>query len=70
MTTCTNTEVQQPKQKFVVARLDIYHAPGWFTMQEYDNYQDAYIYCDMLNNDTNMVHRVFVEEVSDVLHQS
>lgn len=61
-TTDTNSENQIPKRKFVVARLDIHRAPGWFDVNTYDNEQDAEIYCDMLNQDTNMVHRVFVED--------
>ena len=43
-----------------VFRLDIYHKPGWFLMNSYKEEQDADIYCDMLNADTNMVHRVFI----------
>lgn len=61
-TTDTNSENQTPKLKYVVARLDIYHAPGWFDLQTYDNERDADIYCDMMNTDTNMVHRVFIVE--------
>lgn len=59
--TSTNTN-NQTSLKYVVARLDIYHAPGWFDMQTYDNEKDANIYCDMMNNDTNMIHRVFIKE--------
>jgi hypothetical protein len=47
---------------FGVYRLDIYHAPGWFLMQTYNNIQDAIIYCDMMNTDTSIVHRVFEED--------
>jgi hypothetical protein len=61
-TTDTNSENQTQKLKYVVARLDIYHAPGWFDLQSYDNERDADIYCDMMNTDTNMVHRVFIVE--------
>lgn len=65
-TTDTSSESQQqsPKyvetNKFVVARLDIHTAPGWFDVKTYDNFQDADIYCTMLNQDTNMIHRVFI----------
>lgn len=68
MTTCTNTEVQPQKQKseeankYGVYRLDIHRPPGWFVLQTYNNERDAQIYCDMLNQDTNMVHRVFMED--------
>lgn len=68
MTTDTNSENQTAKpkyvetNKFVVARLDIYNAPGWFDLQTYDNECDALIYCDMMNTDTNMIHRVFISE--------
>lgn len=61
-TTSTNSESQTPKLKYVVARLDIYHSPGWFDLQTYDNERDAVIYCDMLNTDTSMIHRVFIVE--------
>lgn len=67
-TTSTNSENQTPKPKseeknrYGVYRLDIRTPPGWFVLQTYDNEQDANIYCDMLNNDTNMVHRVFMED--------
>lgn len=67
-TTYTSSESQTPKpksvetNKFVVARLDIYNAPGWFDLQTYDNERDADIYCDMMNTDTNMIHRVFIVE--------
>jgi hypothetical protein len=47
---------------FGVYRLDIYHAPGWFLMNTYADERDADIYCDMLNRDTGLVHRVFEEE--------
>lgn len=59
-------QTQKPKcvetNKFVVARLDIHRAPGWFDIQVYDNERDAEIYCDMLNSDTNIIHRVFIVE--------
>ena len=64
----TNSENQTAKpkyvetNKFVVARLDIYNAPGLFDLQTYDNERDALIYCDMMNTDTNMIHRVFISE--------
>lgn len=67
-TTDTNSENQQqsPKSveanKFVVARLDIHNAPGWFDVRTYDNFQDADIYCTMLNQDTGMIHRVFIAD--------
>lgn len=72
MTTYTNTEVQHQKQKsegtnrYGVYRLDIHRPPGWFVLQTYDNEQDAQIYCDMLNRDTSMVHRVFLEDETNV----
>jgi hypothetical protein len=50
---------------FGVYRLDIYHAPGWFLMNTYADERDADIYCDMLNSDTNMIHRVFINEKDD-----
>jgi len=59
MITYTNSESLKLFKRYVVARLDIYRSPGWFDIQTYDNYQDARIYCDMLNSDTNMIHRVF-----------
>ena len=62
MTTDTSSENQTAKPKYVVARLDIYYAPGWFDLQTYDNERDALIYCDMMNTDTNMIHRVFISE--------
>lgn len=49
--------------KWGVYRLNINQPPGWMLMQEYTNKQDALIYCDMLNSDTGMVHKVF--EVDD-----
>lgn len=48
--------------KYGVYRLDIYNAPGWFRIKTYEDLRDAEIYCDMLNTDTNMIHRVFEEE--------
>lgn len=48
--------------RYIVCRLDIRTRPGWFRMQSYDNERDALIYCDMLNTDTNMVHKVFEED--------
>jgi hypothetical protein len=72
-TTCTNTEIQPLNQKcevkskpFFVARLNIYKSPGWFDIQSFDNLRDADIYCLMLNQDTEMIHRVFMEDDSDV----
>lgn len=59
MTTDTNTEPKEESIKYGVYRLDIRTRPGWFLMQSYDNYRDAFIYCDMMNTDTNMVHKVF-----------
>lgn len=49
--------------KYGVYRLDINRAPGWFLVQSYKDVRDADIYCDMLNQGTGMVHRVF--EVDD-----
>lgn len=69
MTTDMNSENQtakpksEEKNKYGVYRLDIRTSPGWFLLQSYDNEQSAQIYCDMLNQDTNMVHRVFIEDV-------
>jgi hypothetical protein len=51
--------------KWGVYRLDIYHKPGWMLMQSYDNLRDAWIYADMLNTDTNLVHAVFEEDEGD-----
>lgn len=45
--------------KYGVYRLDIYKAPGWFLMRSYDRVEDAEIYCTMLNQDTELVHKVF-----------
>lgn len=59
MTTNTNIEEKEESVKYGVYRLDIHTKPGWFLMHSYDNERDAYIYCDMMNTDTNMVHRVF-----------
>lgn len=56
MTTSTNSE--KPK-KFVVARVSLYDKAGWVDIHEYDNEQDAWIYCNMLNADTTMFHSVF-----------
>lgn len=64
-TTHTSTEIQQPKQRCVVARLNIYKSPGWFDIQSFDNVRDADIYCLMLNQDTDMIHKVFLEDDSD-----
>lgn len=71
-TTHTSTEIQQPKQRcvekskpFFVARLNIYKSPGWFDIQSFDNVHDADIYCLMLNQDTDMIHKVFLEDDSD-----
>ena len=47
--------------RYGVYRLDIRTRPGWFKMSTYDNERDALIYCDMLNTDTGLVHRVFEE---------
>ncbi len=63
MTTNTSTEEKVESLKYEVCRLDIRTPPGWFRMHIYNNERDALIYCDMMNTDTNMVHRVF--EVSD-----
>lgn len=49
----------------MVARLNIYLKPGWFDMKSYDNERDAIIYCEMLNSDTGLIHRVFVEDADD-----
>jgi hypothetical protein len=48
--------------RYGVYRLDVYRAPGWFLVQSYTDLRDAEIYCDMLNTDTNMVHKVFEED--------
>lgn len=50
---------------FGVYRLDIYNRPGWFLMNTYADERDADIYCDMLNRDTNIIHRVFINEKDD-----
>lgn len=66
MDTNSGNQQQSPKSveanKFVVARLDIHTAPGWFDVRTYDNFQDADIYCTMLNQDTGMIHRVFIAD--------
>jgi hypothetical protein len=54
--------LDENKIKYGVFRLDIYHKPGWFLMQTYENERDADIYCDMMNLDTNIIHRVFIFE--------
>lgn len=48
--------------RYGVYRLDIHTRPGWFRMQSYENFRDAFIYCDMMNTDTNMVHAIFEED--------
>ena len=48
--------------KWGVYRLDINKAPGWLLMQSYSNEKDANLYCLMLNQDTGLVHRVFLED--------
>jgi hypothetical protein len=53
-------KLDENEKIYGVFRLDIYHKPGWFLIQSYNNQLDADIYCDMLNLDTNMVHRVFI----------
>ena len=45
-----------------VYRLDIRTKPGWFLMNTYNNLKDAWLYCDMLNADTGLVHSVFEME--------
>jgi hypothetical protein len=50
------------KIKFGIFRLDIRNSPGWFLVKEYDNEKDAEIYCEILNEDTNMCHYVFFYE--------
>lgn len=61
-----NHQVNQKseKNKYFVARLNIYKSPGWFDIQSFDNLRDADIYCLMLNQDTDMIHRVFMEDES------
>lgn len=58
--TITSTNTNQ--KKYVVCRLDIYNKPGWFEMNSYADELDADIYCNMLNQDTDMIHRVFIED--------
>lgn len=62
----------EEKIKYGVFRLDIRTPPGWFLMNSYNNQRDADIYCDMMNLDTNMVHRVFIfEDISnDSIHSN
>lgn len=47
------------ESKYGVYRLDIYNSPGWFILNTYNNLKDALIYCDMLNQDTDLIHKVF-----------
>jgi hypothetical protein len=54
----------EDKIKYGVFRLDIHKKPGWFLVKSYNNENDADIYCDMLNLDTNMIHRVYMFEDS------
>lgn len=60
--------LDENKIKYGVFRLDIYHKPGWFRVQVFDNERDADIYCDMLNLDTNMIHSVFYFEEENEVH--
>lgn len=48
--------------KYGVYRLDIYNAPGWILVRQYDNLNDAEIYCTMLVQDTGTIYRVFEDE--------
>jgi hypothetical protein len=64
----TNNQLEKSLDEvktFGVYRLDIYHRPGWMLMHTCAEETDADIYCDMLNSDTNMVHRVFIYEKDD-----
>lgn len=63
-----NLKVDESKKKYGVFRLDIHKKPGWFRVQVFDNENDADIYCTMLNQDTNLIHRVYFFEESDEIY--